>query len=136
MRKGISQTVVSEYTGHQKHAAANNWENSYNFPELASVVAAAELLDVSIDWLVWGDDVANGIAARIRKVPKIFRDALIMRLSEEIEKTEEMAKNLPPEMLGNHLRDADERVKRWADANLRKRTTRPRKPQTKAKGDK
>lgn len=123
LRKGLSQTTVCQQTGHKGHAAANNWDNSYNFPELASLVIVAELLDVSIDYLVWGNDVANGIGARIRKVPPILRESLVMRIHDEINRAEEAAKQLPEAMRAEHLRDADDRVKRWADANLRKPAT-------------
>lgn len=125
IRKGLNQTAVSEFAGSRGHAMANAWENGYNFPELPALQATAHLLDVSIDYLVWGNDVANGIASRVRKIPPILRDSLVMRIHEEINRAEEAAKLLPPEMRASYVKDSDDRVQRFANANLR-----PRAPKT------
>lgn len=134
-RKGVGQEALAAYVSRSR-AAINAWENSYNFPELRALATAAELLETSIDDLVWGDDVANGIGARVRKIPPVLRDGLVMRLHAEINKAEEAAKLLPPEMVGAHLKDRDTRVQKFADANLRKKIPPPRSRLAKKKDGK
>jgi transcriptional regulator with XRE-family HTH domain len=121
---GLSQEAVAHFCGLRKHAAVNNWENGRNFPSLENLVPAAGLCRASIDWLVWGNEMASNIEARIRRIPKVLRDGLIQRMHDEIDKTEEAAKRLPKEMGGDVVKDDDERLQGWSAANLREK---PRK---------
>lgn len=118
-RKGLSQHRLAEHVGVSR-SAVQGWERKRFFPSLENLVDAAELLNQSIDYLVWGNEVWNGIASRVRKIPPVLRDALVMRIHEEIERAEQAAQLLPPEMRGEHLSDRDARVQKFADRNLRR----------------
>lgn len=117
LRKRYTQQRIAEYCGEQTHMTVSNWEHGRNFPSLESLVLTAGLYEVSIDWLIWGGDVAQSIDARLRKIPEILRAGLTDRLHAEIDKTEELAKRLPPEMAGAVVKDSDVRLKSWAATN-------------------
>jgi transcriptional regulator with XRE-family HTH domain len=112
-RRHLTQVKVAELLG-KTHAAIGQWERGETVPELASLVAAAELYEVSVDWIVWGGEMSSGIEARIKRVPEILRAALVERLHKEIDETEEAAKRLPSGMVGDAVRDRDPRLSGWS----------------------
>lgn len=121
LAKHLTQTQAAEYCGYEGHQAVANWESGNNFPELETVVMLAGLLDRSIDWLVWGDDMAGGIASRLRKIPKVMQEGLLMRLHAEIDETEKAVARLPKEMQKNDMvKSNDVRLSGWSAANKRK----------------
>lgn len=111
---------IAEFCGLESHAGVRNWEVGHNFPELENLVAAAGVYEVSVDWLIWGGDVAGGIDERVRRIPAIFRSGLIDRLHREIDEAEKAIKQLPPQMGADTIKDADARLKGWSAANLKK----------------
>lgn len=111
-RKRLTQVQAGDLLG-KTHATIGQWERGETLPELENLVAAAELYDASLDWLVWGEAMGSGIEVRLRKIPDILRPGLIQRLHEEIDKTEEAAKRLPPQMAGPPIKDRDPRLTSW-----------------------
>lgn len=133
-KRGLTQEAVAIYCGLHKHMAVNNWENARNFPGLENLVPAAGLCRVSIDWLVWGDEMASNIDARLRSIPKILRDGLIQRLHDEIDKVELAAKSLPGQMLAETVKDEDERLKEWSARNKIRAAKKKPKAKTRSGG--
>lgn len=117
-RRRVSQTQVAMYVGDRSHQSVVNWEKGANFPELEKLVMVAELLETTIDWLVWGDEMASGIESRLRKIPKVLRDGLVRRLHDEITQTEVSAERLPDEMKKDAtVADRDVRLREWSAKN-------------------
>ena len=120
-RKGLTQSAVARHCGQETHQTVVNWEKGRNYPSFDNLVVAAELFGVSLDWLAWGEGMGRSVDIRIRAIPAVLRDALVVRLHEEIDKTEEAAKRLPPELTAAPIPDGDARLHRWTapkkDAN-------------------
>ena len=123
-----SQAQAAEFCGAETHASVGNWERGLNFPKLENLVPISELYSVSIEWLIWGGDMAESIDARVRKIPAIMRPGLLDRLHREIDETEKAVQRLPQGMAGECVKDGDPRLKDWAASNLKRR------PPAKSKG--
>lgn len=114
-RRRLTQTQASEHAGYKGHQPVANWEDGANYPALDAFAAVAELYQVSADWLLWGGEMSRSIDARVRAIPKVARDALIMRLHDEIDATEEALKRFPKEVLGKDVvADNDRRLDGWS----------------------
>lgn len=109
----LTSEVVGTYIG-VEGSAVRQWELGHTAITLPNLVAAAEILGQSIDYLLIGGQV-DSIDAKVRRIPDALRPALIMRLNDEIEKTAEAAKRLPPELTaGPVVKDKDERLRAWS----------------------
>jgi transcriptional regulator with XRE-family HTH domain len=127
-RRHLTQRQVGDTLG-ITHSSVGQWETGATVPELETLVAAAELYETSLDWLVWGGEVGSGLENRIRRIPSILRAALVQRLHKEIDQTEEAANRLPPEMTnGAAVKDRDPRLSQWSAAS-KQRPARKRKTQ-------
>jgi transcriptional regulator with XRE-family HTH domain len=112
-RRHMTQEQVGDLTG-RTHGAVGAWERGLAGPDLATLIAVAELYNVTVGWIVEGEEMSSGIEARIKKIPRVLRAALVERLHKEIDATEDAAARLPPEMLnGAPVKDADPRLKDW-----------------------
>lgn len=118
LNRHLSQQQVAAYLGYPRHAMISHWENGRNFPALDAFVQVAGLYGVSADWLIWGDGMSDSIDERVRAIPDVLRDGLLMRLHEEIAKTEEAAARLPAGMRGDTVKDTDTRLHGWSARNL------------------
>ena len=132
-RKRMTQESVAALMG-LTHATVGQWEKDLTRPDVPHLIEAAELYDVSLDWLAWGGDVGSGIESRIRRIHKTLRPGLIERIHQEIDQTEEAAKRLPKEMLAEDVvKDRDERLRDWS-AKGKKLTAPAGKDSPKPKG--
>ncbi len=109
----LTQQQVGDLLG-TTHATIGQWERDETLPDLRNLVVALEHYGVSLDWLVFGGEVGSGIENRIRKIPATLRPGLVERLHREIDQTEEAAKRLPPGMLGDPVKDGDQRLRPWS----------------------
>lgn len=74
----LNQDQVGEALGLSSHSSVGQWERGVTLPSALHLFICAELYGVSLDWLVWG--MANGLDARVKKLPSILRKPLIERL--------------------------------------------------------
>ena len=133
-KRRLTQEQVAGLMG-LTHATVGQWEKDITRPDVPHFIEAAELYDVSLDWLAWGGDVGSGIESRIRRIHKTLRPGLIERIHQEIDQTEEAAKRLPKEMLAEDVvKDRDERLRDWS-AKGKKLTEPAGKDTPKPKGD-
>lgn len=114
----MTQTQVADYLGYENHVPISHWETAKNFPSLEAFVMVAGLYGASADWLLWGDGMVDSIDERVRRIPKVLRDGLLMTLHDEISKTEDAARRLPSEMRGDVVKDTDARLAGWSAKNL------------------
>jgi len=127
--KRLNQGQLGELAGGVSHSAIGQWERMVARPEMEKLVWLAEALGVTIDALVWGDDVASGIDARLRRIPKVLRDGLVMKLHTEIDQVEALAKRLPSELTGPTV--SNDRLSGWSARNkLIEETSKARKRRT------
>lgn len=129
----LSQGDLGDLAGGVSHSAIGQWERMLARPEMDNLVWLAESLHTTIDMLVWGDEVASGIEARLRKIPKMLRDGLVMKLHREIDDAEKLAKLL--HATDAVVKDTDARLREWSAKNkLAEDTKRARKRARPAKG--
>lgn len=114
----LNQDQVGEALGLSSHSSVGQWERGVTLPSALHLFICAELYGVSLDWLVWG--MANGLDARVKKLPSILRKPLIERLHRDIEDAERLAARLPAQFGGDPVIDDDERLRLWsAEEKLR-----------------
>lgn len=121
--RGLTQAKLGDQCG-ATHSAVGQWERHLANPTIENLVYVADTLGVTIDVLIWGEDVASGIEARLRKIPKVLREGLILKLHQEIDETEKAAARLPKAMAGDFVKDHDARLAAWSAKNkIRERPT-------------
>lgn len=122
-KAGLTQEQVARHVGERSHASVGHWETGRHPPTLQNLVTAAELYQVSVDWLIWGGSEMESLEARIRRIPSILREGLVKRLKDEITRTEEAASRLPAGLGHEPVRDDDERLATFRAPRGRQRRT-------------
>lgn len=94
------------------HSPIGQWERGETLPDTENLIFCAEHCSTSLDYLVWG--MGNDIDTRIRALPGELRDQLTNEFMLRIEQAERMAKEHPEIFTDKHVKDSDQRLKKWS----------------------
>lgn len=83
-RKGLNQTQLGEYLGITK-GAVSGYESGASLPGIETLVKVGELLDVSLDELVFRDMESEGTSTLSNKAASESTDSTLLRLNELLE---------------------------------------------------
>lgn len=96
-RRGLTQAKMAALMGVTRPMIAQ-WETNFRHPSIATLQRLAEILDVSYEWLAFGDDVLSG--SNYKANPEFMFDPEILELATDVVREVFIKKGRSPEGIG------------------------------------
>ena len=92
-KKNMTQTVLANQIKVSSQKIISNWEKDVAKPEMDTLIIVAQILEVSIDWLLTGEEKERKVEGKISIAIEDFAEYMQLK-NEKLKKENDSLKNI------------------------------------------